>query len=118
MTQVARDNPPLVSRNPVTGEYTGESQAQWQNRISRMTTGLRKEISAIDSATNNVDAQVSLLMSNLQEGVEIMADISQSIDTIKSMPELYFTLPESLIIRTASGDQITQKLRFDVIIHD
>ena len=118
VTQVARDNPPLVSRNPVTGEYTGESQAQWQNRISLMTTDLRKEISAIDSATTNVDAQVSLLISNLREGIEILADISQSIDTIKSMPELYFTLPESLIIRTSDGDQITQKLRFDVIIRD
>lgn len=83
-----------------------------------MTTDLRKEISAIDSATTNVDAQVSLLISNLREGIEILADISQSIDTIKSMPELYFTLPESLIIRTSDGDQITQKLRFDVIIRD
>lgn len=118
IARVAADNPPQTYRNPITGEYSGETQAQWQSRINTMTSLIRKEISDIDSVTVNVDAQIAMMLSNLQEAIELMADLSQTIDAIKSKPELYFTLPESLIIRTANGDQIEQKLRFDVVIHN
>lgn len=118
VTQIAANNPPMQYRNPITGQYTGESSAQWRNRINAMTSVKRKEISAIDSATTNVNAQIALLVSTLQEGVEKLDQIRQEIERIKSLPELNFTLPESLLIKTSSGDTIDQPLRFDVILHD
>lgn len=114
VSQIYQSNPPPSA--PV--QFTTSEQLIWSNRIKNLTKPYLDENNAISEALENLPRQARELAVYLNAGIEILKSLNRSIDHVKQMPEITFSLPKTISLEAPNGDRIQQNLVFELIIKE